>query len=119
MKFKSSQPNPNLDQVTDVSCEEVHDLLEKKESLELIDVRSKSEFTGELGHIPGAKLIVLDQLPMNLHQIPKDKDVVFICRSGARSAQASAFASENGFAKTFNLKGGMIAWNSLNFETEQ
>ena len=113
--FDDKQPNPKREGVMDVHPRSV---LEKKDSLSLIDVRRPDEFTGELGHIPGARLFTLDTLPQTLEELPKDKTTVFICRSGGRSSQATALALENGFQSAFNMQGGMLLWNELNFETE-
>ena len=76
------------------------------------------QFHGDLGHIPNAKLIVLNTIPNKLSEIPKDKTVVFVCRSGGRSARATAHALEHGYTDVYNLKGGMILWNELHLETE-
>ena len=113
--FESVNPNPNHDTVKDVKPEEV---LTKKDDVVLVDVRRPDELTGELGHIPGVMHVVLDELPQRLDEIPKDQTVVFVCRSGGRSGQASAFALENGFQDVYNMQGGMIRWNELRFDTE-
>jgi len=91
---------------------------EKRKDLVIIDVRRPDEFEDELGHIPGAQLIVLDTLPERLEEIPADRKVVFVCRSGGRSGRATAFAKEAGLEHVFNMRGGMIAWNQLNLEVE-
>jgi len=114
--FKSKIPNPGLPQVYDISAEEVH---EKKQAVRLIDVRRPDEWVGEFGHIPEAELVTLDTLPMRIQELPKNETIVFVCRSGARSAQAAAFAIENGITDVYNMKGGMIAWTQLNFETAE
>lgn len=114
IEFKSKAPNPNLPSVFDISTEEVRS---NKDKVALIDVRRPDEWVGEYGHIPEAKLIVLDTLPMHIEELPKDTTIVFVCRSGARSAQAAAFALENGFKSVYNMKGGMIDWTQKNFET--
>ena len=113
--FDDKQPNSQFGGVMDVSPQSV---LEKMDSLHIIDVRRPDEFTGELGHIPGAKLFTLEILPQQIVELPKDKSIIFVCRSGGRSSQASAFALENGFQSVFNMKGGMILWNELNLKTE-
>ena len=113
--FETQEQNLHYPQVRDI---EPTELESKLEHVALIDVRQPDEFTGDLGHIPGAQLIVLDTLPEQLHRLPKNKTIVFVCRSGGRSAKATAFAIENGFKNVFNLKGGMILWNELHFETE-
>lgn len=115
LKFETAVENPEIANVEDVHPEEVKKL---KGQVALIDVRRPDEFTGELGHIPGAQLLVLDELPQHIEDLPKNKTIVFICRSGARSGRATAFAKENGFESVYNMKGGMLLWNELGFETE-
>jgi len=114
--FNSKTENPETPGVFDISPDE---LLRNKDNVEMIDVRRPNELTGELGHIPGIKHIVLDQLPQKLSEIDKSKTVVFVCRSGARSAQATNFAASNGITSVFNLKGGMILWNEKGYATEK
>ncbi len=115
----SSNPNPAFlgspFAVQDVSPEVVR---EHQKELHLIDVREPDEFEGELGHIPGAHLLVLGDLPERIQEIPKDRMVIFVCRSGGRSARACAFALEKGYTQVFNMKGGMLLWNELGFATE-
>ncbi len=115
VSFPAAKPNPDLPQVTDVRAE---DLREKTGQVQLIDVRQPGEYVDELGHIPGAKLITLDTLPERIDEIQRDSTVVFVCRSGGRSARAAAFAIAQGFERAYNLQGGMLRWNSLGFETE-
>jgi rhodanese-related sulfurtransferase len=113
--FESTEDNLHYQGVKDISPQELNKNLNK---VCLIDVRQPEEFTGELGHIPGAQLIVLDTLNENREKIPKEKPVVFVCRSGGRSAKASAWALEQGFQQVYNLKGGMLLWNELHLETK-
>jgi hydroxyacylglutathione hydrolase len=115
MKFASLEDNFNYDGVQDVDPREV---LEKSADLVLIDVRQPEEYVGELGHVPGSQLIVLDTLPDRISELPKNKPVVLICRSGARSARATAFLKNQGFAEVYNMKGGMLMWNELRLKTE-
>lgn len=115
VEFNSKEENLHYPGLFDIDPKE---LAEKMEQVVLIDVREVEEFHGELGHIPGAKLIVLNTIPNKINEIPKDQTVVFVCRSGGRSARAAAFALENGFSDVYNLKGGMILWNELHLDTE-
>lgn len=108
--FSTSTENPNFSQVRDVAATEV---FEKKDTLVLIDVRETHEYNAELGHIDGTKLIVMNTIPNHLDEIPKDKPVVFICRSGGRSSQVAAFCMDQGYENVFNMKGGMLMWNQL------
>ena len=113
--FKSQVTNPDLPQVKDIMPDELRD---KKDLVKIVDVRRPDEYVGEFGHIPGAELLTLDDLPAKINKLPKDKTIVFVCRSGGRSARATAFALENGFHDVFNMQGGMIAWTNKKFEAE-
>jgi rhodanese-related sulfurtransferase len=113
VEFSTATENPSVPGVLDISPEEFK---KKKDKVVAIDVRRHDEWIGELGHIAGARLITLDVLNEGMDEFPKDATIVFICRSGARSARASAIAQARGFKSVYNLKGGMILWNELNYE---
>lgn len=74
----------------------------------LIDVREPGEF--QSGHIPGAVNIPLSRLKEQLHQIPKDTEVLLYCRSGMRSKQAAKILAKAGYRNLFHLAGGIAAW---------
>jgi sulfur dioxygenase len=79
----------------------------------MLDVREPEEFVGDLGHIEKALLVPLDLLNLRLPKLAGyvDRDIVVICRAGARSASACAMLARTGFARVTNLRGGMLAWN--------
>lgn len=86
----------------------------------LIDVRRPEEFNGELSHIPGAKLITLGtDLDNFLSTHDKDDEIVFVCRSGARSGRATLQSRALGFSKSVNLQGGMVLWNERKYPIEK
>jgi hydroxyacylglutathione hydrolase len=116
VSFESKTENPHYEGVYDIGPAE---LLKKKTDVVMIDVRQPEEYVGELGHVEGSSLMVLDTLPEQLGSLPKDKTVVFICRSGGRSAKATAFAKMNGFEEVFNMQGGMLLWNDLQLPVER
>lgn len=115
IQFNSKTENPHYKDVFDVDPQEV---LEKAQNLFIVDVRQPDEYTGELKHIANSQLIVLDTLPEHLDSLPKNKDIVFVCRSGGRSARATAFALQNGYSTVYNMRGGMLLWNDLNLPVE-
>ncbi len=86
--------------------------------VQIVDVREPEEFTGALGHIAGAKLVPLGSLSQRFSEIKKDKPVVMVCRSGARSAQATVLLRNAGFSKVANLSGGMLRWRGQRFPVE-
>lgn len=71
----------------------------------LIDVREKAEFA--FGHIPFAVSIPLGELEGQLSQLPKDKAIYIICRTGMRSSLAVHQLLEAGFKRVFNVLPGM------------
>jgi sulfur dioxygenase len=107
-----------MNQVPEVSPQEVLKLV--KEAY-IIDVRSNEEFTGELGHIAGSQLVTLGPPLMKfLNEMPdKNKEIVFVCRGGVRSAQAVLMSHEFGYKNTISMNGGMSLWNELGFPTEK
>lgn len=74
----------------------------------LVDVRTEAEMAQ--GMIPGAVAIPLHLLPLRAESLPRDREIVLYCRSGARSAQGREFLKQMGFQKAFNLAGGVMAW---------
>jgi glyoxylase-like metal-dependent hydrolase (beta-lactamase superfamily II)/rhodanese-related sulfurtransferase len=85
-------------------------LAENAGSVQVIDVREPQEFDGALGRIAGARLIPLGSLLNNTQQLSKEKPIVVVCRSGARSAQATVLLRNAGYTKVANLAGGMLRW---------
>jgi rhodanese-related sulfurtransferase len=81
---------------------------ERADDLHVIDVRHFGEIA--TGTVPGATALPLHTLPLNLDQLDRGKDLVLVCRSGARSAQACHFLQQRGFANVYNLRGGMMGW---------
>jgi rhodanese-related sulfurtransferase len=74
----------------------------------LVDVRQPDEWS--TGHAPNARLIPLGSLPSRLSEIPRDQEVLLICRSGNRSGSAQRQLLQLGYEQVFNVSGGMNAW---------
>ncbi|GHF30003.1 hypothetical protein GCM10017781_02560 [Deinococcus metalli] len=74
----------------------------------LVDVREQNEYDDV--HADGAQLIPLSEFEARYTELPKDADLVMICRSGARSARAGEFLAQHGYSKVANLTGGTNAW---------
>jgi len=89
---------------------------EKGGAFRMIDVREPAELAQ--GTIPGAEAIPLSQLGNRLNEVEQDREVVFICRSGARSGQVCAYLAQHGYENIYNLRGGVIGWaqNGFGFE---
>lgn len=95
--------------IPEVSCGTV---FSKINQIKIIDVRRVEEFNGELGHVPGATLISLGAaLTQFLENGNRNEEIIFICRSGARSSTATAESIVLGYKNTSNMTGGMLKWN--------
>ncbi|HWI15562.1 MAG TPA: rhodanese-like domain-containing protein, partial [Burkholderiales bacterium] len=87
-------------------------LEEHLSEVQIVDVREPAEFNGPLGRIPGAKLAPLGVLGASAQHFSKERPIVAVCRSGARSAQATVLLQKAGFQKVANLAGGMLRWRA-------
>ncbi len=73
----------------------------------LLDVRNDDEWAA--GHAPHAQFVTLSELAARASELPADRTIVAVCRSGARSGRATEFLTAQGI-DTVNLAGGMKAW---------
>jgi sulfur-carrier protein adenylyltransferase/sulfurtransferase len=97
-----------------ISVKQLADWIKLKENGEkdfyLVDVREPNEY--EINRIPGAVLIPKGEFLTGeaLGKLPQDKQVVFHCKSGVRSAEVLAIAKGAGFADAVHVGGGVVAW---------
>jgi rhodanese-related sulfurtransferase len=83
-----------------------------EEGAVLIDVREPEEW--QVGRAPQAVHIPLGELGARLGELPSDRKLIMVCRSGGRSARAAEALLERGLPAV-NLAGGMQAWKSATF----
>jgi rhodanese-related sulfurtransferase len=79
-----------------------------KDGAAVIDVREPNEYSA--GHVPGAKLIPVNTVYAKREELPRDKDLIFVCAVGQRSALACEMAAAAGLTRLYNLEGGTDAW---------
>ena len=114
--FFVSCGDTNSQIIEDVNAEKFHQLIEEGEGI-IIDVRTSQEFNS--GHIIDATNIdyysedFLDKLEI----VRKDIPIYVYCRSGGRSSSAASKMEKLGFAKVYNLIGGIGTWQSEGYET--
>ena len=92
--------------------------LHEENQIQLIDVRQPREH--EAGRIAGSRLIELADLPAQAGTIDRDREVVFYCRTGSRSAMATEAFRHAGY-DAHNMAGGLLEWEAdgLPIEPEQ
>ncbi|MGQ9489832.1 MAG: rhodanese-like domain-containing protein [Anaerolineae bacterium] len=91
--------------------------LQGRPDVVLFDVREPYEY--QAGHIPGVKLIPMNDVPVRINEIPRDKTVILTCRSGNRSGQVAEFLRKQGFTNVHNMRGGILAWQQAGYPIEK
>ena len=112
--------NESQNQIPEISCEETFRLIQLGQEFELIDVRRPEEYNNELGHIQGTRLLTLGpQLTKWSREANRSEMIIFVCRSGVRSATSTLESLNLGFSRPFNMVGGMLRWNELQLPVER
>jgi rhodanese-related sulfurtransferase len=91
---------------TEIAPEQAARLVESANAA-WIDVRHPYEWAA--GRIAGAVHIEMNELTREAEAVPRDRPVIFYCRSGSRSALAAAAFREAGW-DAYNLVGGLTGW---------
>ncbi len=92
----------------EVTVEELKARMDRKEPFFLLDVREPYEH--QICRIHGGELIPMGELTRRTDQLPRDRDIIVMCRSGHRSARVTQYLRAQGFQRVHNLEGGILAW---------
>ncbi len=107
-----------------VDPEALKKMMDEGRDVVVLDVRSTVEFTGKLGHVPGAVNVPLSQLSRKLgsekeaFEAYKSEPIFLVCRAENRSPGAARMLRKKGFTDISVLKGGMRAWDRKNLPAE-
>lgn len=82
----------------------------------VLDVRTQAEW--DEYHAPDTTLIPLDQLPSRLNELPRDEEIVVVCRTGNRSQQARDILIQAGFTQVTSMTGGLSEWRASGYPVE-
>ena len=94
--------------VKEIDASELKSRIDSGDEVVLVDIRSDAEVAQ--GILPNAEHLPMHLIPLKINDLPKDKDVILYCRSGARSYHACNFLGQQGVDNVINLRGGIIAW---------
>src|SRR5256884_2121912 len=94
----------------------VHELNERKTSLQIIDVRSPGEW--KKGHVPGAKHIFVPELAKRTAELDRSKPTAVYCGSGYRASIATSILKPQGFTDLWNVPGSWEAWKKAKLRVE-
>jgi rhodanese-related sulfurtransferase len=102
--------------IPQINAQELYVRRQAGDELLLVDVRTPREYEFD-GHVEGSRLLPLSMLQQRMHELPKDKTLVLVCRSGSRSQTACEILANAGYENVTNLRGGMNDWkrNGLPF----
>lgn len=103
--------------VRDISVRQAHGRIER--GAFVLDVRERREY--DAGHVRGSALIPLGALGARLAELDalRQREIVVICHGGKRSASACHLLNAHGFEQTFNIAGGILAWQRAGLPVEQ
>ena len=94
-----------MNEVPVISPAELRSELDAGADLLLVDVRESDEL--EISVLPNVIHIPMDDLPARFEEIPKDSNIVMICRTGNRSGKTTDFLLHQGYTKVRNMATGM------------
>lgn len=101
---------------TNLTAADAKTRIDGDQPLFILDVRQPDEFRS--GHIAGAKLIPLNELRNRMNELPKDVDILCVCRSGSRSGAATDQLNNAGY-HALNLRSGMMSWQMAGFPVKK
>jgi len=101
---------------TRIDVSEAREMI-SKDDVAVIDVREPHEY--DAGHVPGAKLIPVATVYARREELPHDKEIIFLCAVGQRSALACEMAAAAGLTRLYNLEGGTDAWIKAGLPVEK
>jgi adenylyltransferase/sulfurtransferase len=96
--------------VPEITATELKNRMDEGDAPLLVDVRE--HFERRIADLPqnGQIRMPIGELMARMGELPRDGEIVIYCRSGNRSAWAVTLMLQRGYAKVFNLKGGVLAW---------
>ena len=101
---------------TRITVDEAKDMMARSE-VQVIDVREPDEY--RRGHVPGAELLPVATVLARREELDHDKDLIFVCAVGQRSALACEMAAAVGLTRLYNLEGGTDAWAKAGHDLER
>ena len=115
-RFVARLRKPPMLDVVELKCR-----LDAGENLLLLDVRNAPDFAGELGHIPGATHIPLQELGTRLDEIAsyQAQPVMTVCRTDRMSTSAAQMLARKGFTNVRVVRQGMTDWNKQGYPVER
>ncbi len=94
--------------VQEIDSSDLQARISEGDDFYLLDIRSAGEVAQ--GMLPDSDHMPMHVIPLRMDELPRDKDVILYCHSGARSYHACAYLIQQGFENVINLRGGILGW---------
>lgn len=108
--FVLNRPGPQAAEIT------VAEAVQKRQAGALIlDVREPEEW--QEYHVPDSTHIPLGELAKRVNEVPRDREIVVVCRSGNRSKAGSEILLKAGFTRVSSMAGGLKEWKAAGYPT--
>ena len=98
----------------DINVETSKQIVDSKEDLVVLDVRTPSEYESE--HIAGSTLIPLQELKLRINELNQEDFIIVHCKGGSKSKKASDILVQYGFKNVHNMVGGIVTWIDAGFD---
>ena len=109
----SQGPTETANYPLEISVEEA--VAKRDSGAFILDVRQPAGWNEF--HVPDSTLIPLGELSARVDELPKDQEIVVVCRSGNRSAQGRDILLDAGFAQVTSMAGGLTQWRAAGYPT--
>ncbi len=116
---EASSNSELIGEIEVISPQQVYDAVHNNDTVQLVDVRTKEEFTAS--HLKGAQNICVtdDNFYEKVKTLDKNKPVYVYCKMGGRSADAAKKLKKMGFSKVYDMEGGISSWEEKKLKTEK
>lgn len=95
----------------------VNDAFQKyQQGVFFLDVRTQAEWAEY--HIPNTTLIPLDELPYKVNEVPKNREIIVVCRTGNRSQEGRDILLKAGYDNVSSMNGGVNDWRTAGYPIE-
>ncbi len=100
--------------INEIDACDLQSRIAKGDDIMLLDIRSAGELAQ--GILPDSEHLPMHMIPLHVSELPKDKEVILYCHSGARSYHACAYLLQQGYENVTNLRGGILGWARSGYE---
>ena len=94
--------------IKEIDASDLQNRIADGDEFTLLDIRSAGELAQ--GVLPDAEHLPMHLIPLRISELPREKDVILYCHSGARSYHACAYLAQQGYENVINLRGGILNW---------